>query len=181
LGLLIAATIRPRESAGQSTVSREYTIKAAYLYNFGRYARWPEGTFCNQRDPFVIGILGTDPFGDALPSMAAAKKVDGRTLVIRRFDSLEEYTPCHILFVTRLTDPGTQRAAVERFAGAQVLLVGEAPGFVRQGGIVEFYTRHNKIRFRIDREAARRAGLKINSKLLDLEKRWEESQEAPSP
>lgn len=30
------------------SISREYTIKAAYLYNFALYVRWPAGSFRNE-------------------------------------------------------------------------------------------------------------------------------------
>ena len=47
-------------------VNREYAIKAAYLYNFGRYVTWPVEKFLDDRSPVVIGVLGPDPFGAAL-------------------------------------------------------------------------------------------------------------------
>ena len=44
-------------------VPNEYSVKAVFLYSFGRYIEWPENTFHNESDPFVIGIVGEDPFG----------------------------------------------------------------------------------------------------------------------
>lgn len=154
----------------QSVISREYTIKAAYLYNFARYVRWPAGTFRNEQDPFVIGVLGTDPLGNDLDRIARTKKIDGRRIVIRRFDSLDKYSPCHVLFVPRSVEPKRQIEAIGRLRKSPVLLVGETPGFAERGGTINFFIRQNKVRFEINQKAAKRGGLKISAKLLNLAK-----------
>jgi len=154
----------------QSVSSREYTIKAAYLYNFGRYVTWPKEYFPTAQSPFVIGVLGKDPFGDALDSIAAGKRVGGRRIVVRRFASLGEYEFCHILFVPRSTDPQEQVDTIVRLRSARVLLVGETPGFARRGGSINFFVERNKTRFEINQEAAEREKLKISAKLLSLAK-----------
>jgi len=152
----------------QSVISREYTIKAAYLYNFGRYVTWPKECFATAQSPFVIGVLGVDPFGDALDSIAAGKRVGGRRIVVRRFASLGEWEFCHVLFVPRSTDPQQQLDTIARLRSAHVLLVGETPGFARRGGSINFFVEQNKTRFEINQEAAEREQLKISAKLLSL-------------
>ena len=85
-------------------IDREYTIKRAFLYNFGRYVQWPATAFVDDHAPFVIGVLGTDPFGAVLDEIATSAKIDGRTVVAKRFSTLAEYSPCHILFIAASTD-----------------------------------------------------------------------------
>src|SRR4028119_890287 len=41
----------------------EYQVKAAFLYNFGRFVSWPSGSFAQSNSPFIIGVVGQDPFG----------------------------------------------------------------------------------------------------------------------
>jgi hypothetical protein len=48
------------------------------------------------------------------------------------------------------------------------LTVGEAEGFAISGGVINFYTQNNKLRFEINPDAAERAGLRISSQLLRL-------------
>ncbi len=57
---------------------------------------------------------------------------------------------------------------LERLQGFAVVTVGEMKGFARAGGIINFFTEHDKIRFEINVGAAERAGLSISSKLLNL-------------
>ncbi len=70
--------------------SREYAIKAAYLYQFGRYVQWPAEAFVDERSPLVIGVLGADSFGGVLDEIARSKQVDGRPIVVRRFASMSD-------------------------------------------------------------------------------------------
>jgi len=150
--------------------NREYAIKAAYIYNFGRYVQWPPESFQADQSPFVIGVLGSDPFGALLDEIVESKKIEGRPITARRFASIAEYKPCHILFVAASANPKEKAAALKMAQGSQVLLVGEDPGFAEQGATINFFIEQNKIRFEINTEAAKREQLKISSKLLSLAK-----------
>jgi hypothetical protein len=158
--------------AAQTTgeVDREYSIKGAFLYNFGRYVQWPDTALPKDGPPFVIGVLGTDPFGAVLDEIAVAAKVDGHPVAAKRFATLAEYTPCHILFLAAATDAQVKAAAIQRLRNAPVLLVGEEPGMAQRGAVVNFYVEQNKVRFEINIETARQQQLKVSSKLLSLAK-----------
>lgn len=157
-------------SAGDEEANREYAIKAAYIYNFGRYVQWPPDAFEGPQTPLVIGVVGYDPFGPLLDEIAKSKKIEGRPIVARRFASMDEYTPCHILFVASLAPAKEKRAALEIVRTSKVLLIGEDPGLAEQGATINFFVEQNKIRFEINVDAARRHQLKISSKLLNLAK-----------
>ena len=111
LALLAAASV----ARGQGTnVANEYNVKAAFLYGFSRYVEWPAAAFADVHSPFVIGVLGSNLFSDRLDVIAAAKKIQERPIVVRRFPSLDDYTPCQILFVPKETSPETRAAAIEK-------------------------------------------------------------------
>ena len=103
----------------------EYTIKAVFLYNFSRYATWPNVTTSENSEPFVIGILGRDPFGDVLDEIAAKKTVHGRRIIVARFSSLAQYrSPCHILFVSGTLSPTQQTTVIAQTQGIGTMVVG---------------------------------------------------------
>jgi hypothetical protein len=160
----------PAQSDEETEASREYAIKAAYLYNFGRYVEWPPDAFESSGAPFVIGVLGKDPFGTILDEIAANKRIEGRRIVARRFATMAEYTPCQILFVAASASPQQKAEAIKMARESAVLLVGEGSGFAKQGAAVNFFIESNRVRFEINTEAARRGQLKISSKLLSLAK-----------
>ena len=53
-------------------------MKAAYLYNFGRFVGWPPDVPSSQASDFAICVLGHDPFGAALDATIAGEKIDGK-------------------------------------------------------------------------------------------------------
>src|SRR5438128_8118343 len=151
----------PHQASAQSLSSREYNIKAAYLYNFIKYVDWP-----SYGDTITIGVLGYDPFGTALAPLNG-KMVKRRRLVIKHLDSVREAQQCQIIFVSSSEKQRLQEI-FESLRSARVLTVGETQGFADGGGIINFIEENNKIRFEINADAARRTGLNISSELLKL-------------
>ena len=149
----------------------EYTMKAVFLYGFGRYVTWPDTAFAGKSAPFVIGILGEDSFGGALDKIAAKRTIQGRKIVVRRFASIDDYKqPCNILFVSRSLTSEQQAAVIEKTEGKSVLVVGETPGFAEHGAIANFFVDGDRVRFELNVNNARRAQLRMDAKLLSLGK-----------
>lgn len=172
MGAGLLATPSPAQQADGVDVQAEYNVKAAFLYNFGRYVEWPREAFAGPGDAFVIGILGDAPIGEPLDQIAAKKTIEGRRVVLRRFASLAEYRPpCHILFVSGSLSPEQQTDAVTGAQGLGVLTVGETLGFADRGGAINFSVEGGRVRFEINVEAARGAQLHMDAKLLSLGKR----------
>jgi hypothetical protein len=153
-----------------TSVDREYTIKAAFLYHFLTYIDWPAGTFTGETQPFVIGVFETDPFGAVLDKIAATKDVGGRPIEIRRLASPEKLVECHIIFIPGSVDPAVQKNVLSLLANSHVLAVGEADDFVELGGAAQFFVEGNKVRFAFNTDVVNRNNLKVSSKLLSLAK-----------
>jgi len=152
-----------QEASAEVLSSREYEIKAAYLYNFVKYVDWP-----SSGDTITIGVLGGNPFGSALASLNG-KVVKGRRLVIKELESVRDAQKCQILFVSS-SEKSRLQEIFENLKSARVLTVGETEGFASDGGIINFVQEHNKVRFEINPDAAHRTGLNISSELLKLAK-----------
>jgi len=149
----------------QAEPSREYEVKAVFLFNFAQFVEWPPGVFPDAGAPLVIGVLGDDPFGPFLDETVRDEKVNGRPLAIRRFRHLEEIDRCQILFVN-LTEAAGLEKVFDALRDRNVLTVGESDRFATRGGMIRFMTEKNKIRLRINLESVTAGGLKISSKLL---------------
>ena len=176
LTVALAAAI-PAVAAGTGAASREYEVKAAFLYSFATFVEWPEDAVPESGGTFIIGVLGTDPFGPLLDKIAASKTVRGKPIAVRRFATIDDYTPCHVLFVAR-SERERLPAIVERLRGAAVLVVGDGAGFAEAGATVNLVIEKNKVRFEINQAAAERAGLKVSSKLLRLARHVKDKAEA---
>jgi len=143
----------------------EYEVKAVFLFNFSQFVDWPAAAFGDNRSPLVIGVLGTDPFGAMLDDIVRGETVNGRSLEVRRYQSLEQLGACHILFIDR-SQQARLEAILAALKGRSVLTVGDFEGFAQRGGVIRFVTVGNRIRLRVNLAAAQAANLTISSKLL---------------
>lgn len=145
----------------------ETEVKAAFLYHFTGYVEWPSGAFSSGSSPFVIGVLGKSEILPVLQNAVRGKNWNGRDFAVKRVEAAKEMRECHVLFVPE-SEAKRLPQIVETLGDAPVLTVGESEGFAQKGGIINFYTEQNRVRFEINLDAARRAHLSISSKLLNL-------------
>jgi len=152
------------QSPAQTVPSREYQVKAVFLYNFAQFVDWPTNAFSDPHAPLVVGILGDDPFGTFLDDTVRGEKVNDHPLVVRRYHGVDEIKDCHILFVSRSEAKDAARV-LDNLKGRNILTVGDFDGFAKSGGVVRFVT-DKTIKLRINLDAAKAADLTISSKLL---------------
>jgi hypothetical protein len=145
----------------------EYEVKAAFLYNFARFVEWPVGALHDPASPFVIAILGRDPFGAILDETVAGKTVAGRPIEVRRVPRVDDARDAQIVFISPSERPHTA-AILKALERPGVLTVGDTDGFAQRGGAINFTVQARKVRFEINPAAAEQAGLKMSSQLLKL-------------
>lgn len=168
----------------------EYNQKAEYLYHFVRFSTWPTESFSNanelsrttEKQQFIVGVLGEDPFGVALDQLVG-KIVKGRSIVITRFtdsgtscvfpertnhtDCPDDFTDSQMLFISRSErdNIGLIRA---RLKGRSVMTVSDMEKFTESGGMIGFYTVNGELRFQINPNVARDANIQFDLELASL-------------
>jgi hypothetical protein len=152
--------------SAQAGPAGEYQVKAAFLFNFAKFVSWPPHAFPDANTPFVIGVLGQDPFGSHLDDTVRGERINNRQLVVRRYHSAAEINNCQVLFISR-SESDRLDQIVGVLKNRALLIVTDAEAGKR-GVIIRFVTEGNRIRFRIDADAAKAANLTISSKLLRL-------------
>jgi hypothetical protein len=165
LAVLLLFAARPAAADGPT---REYLVKAAFLYNFTQFVTWPKNnTYSSADAPFVVAVLGDDPFDGALEEAMQDKTAEGRPIVVKHFASADELGPCQVLFVPQSQDPELP-ALFGRLGGSAVLTVGESDNFLPAGGGIRFMLEDERIRFEISPAATDAARLKVSAKLMKL-------------
>lgn len=154
---------------GQSGGVAEYDVKATFLYDFARFVDWPANTTALNRSPFVLCIVGTDPFGSALDRIVRGQRIDQHEIVIRRLSNLDDLTICQIAFVSRAENKNLS-GILNRLKGSSTLVVGDAQDFARRGGGIQLYLEDNAVHFSINVDAVQRSHLAISSNVLALAK-----------
>ena len=165
LSLLLQVVATPARAEAVPAGALE--IEAAFLVKFTSYVKWPAGTFSRPDAPVVIGIFGRDPFGSVINSIARSYTTNERHVEIRRCTELVQLPTCNIVFVAP-SAMGRLEEVVTNVAALPILLVGDSPGFLDRGGMINFVMVANKIRFDISRKNCAKAGLEISSKLLKV-------------
>ncbi len=163
LGLLLGLAATPAGAASPATT--EYQVKAVFLFNFAQFVEWPAEGFPASNAPLVIGVLGTDPFGRALDEAIRGESVGAHPLAVRRFTRLEEIETCQILFICA-SEAARLDQVLARLNNRPVLTVSDVEGAALRGVMIRFVPENNRLRLRINLEAARHAGLQVSSKLL---------------
>lgn len=174
-GLALVPTAEERQSAPVSGVG-EYEVKAAFVFRFLQLIEWPDSAFASPKSPIIIGILAPDPFGTALEQIVGGEQIGTRSIEIRRAEDSQALQPCHLLFVPR-TRAAQADPALMGSPPHGVLLVGESPDFLEQGGMVNFYPEDKRIRFEIRPAQVERAGIRVRSRLLHLARVVDESED----
>jgi uncharacterized protein DUF4154 len=155
-------------STGLAQISTENKIKATYLFNFPQFIEWPAEIFPSPASPFVIGILGTDPFGHFLDELVKGEKVGTHPIEVHRYRSVSDADHCQLLYVSA-SEVNRIPAIIQKLNRKPVLNVGESDiDFARRGGMISFISVGSKVRFRINLEACEASHLKLSSKLLRM-------------
>jgi hypothetical protein len=174
LSLAFAAGLILQSVCGSMAASvpalNEYELKAAFLYNFVKFTEWPAEESGKSDEPFVIGVLGKDPFGSALDKLIEGETVHNKKIVARRFPRMDDAAAnSHVLFISA-SEEQNLAAILKLLDGQAVLTVSEIANFAQRGGIIDFKKENNRIVFEINLFTAKRAGLTMNAQLLKLAK-----------
>lgn len=165
LVVLFLATTLPLDAADVS----EYRLKAEFIERLTRFIEWPDKSplMSDPNAPFVIGVIGQDPFGSHLDDLARRHRIKGRRIEARRLRSSDDLSGCSIVFISR-SERGTLKNILSRTRGKPILTIGDTGGFAQDGVIINFFNDDNRIQFEINEDAADASGLDIRGKLYKL-------------
>lgn len=159
LGLFAAAA----EAATVSQPSQS-EVEAVYLFDFGRFVRWPAGTDQGQMS---LCVAGSPSFSAGLEKIVVNEKIGGRTLEVRRVSRAKDENGCAILFID-----ATQREHAEELlqgvADQPTLTVSDLPDFLSRGGMVQFQLVEKRVRFSVNLDAVNHVRLTMSSELLKV-------------
>jgi hypothetical protein len=141
-------------------------VKAAFLFNFAKFAEWPA---LPSGAPIIVCIVGDDGIAAALVETVRGQNIDGHALDVLRPPDNSAWRNCQLLFVAD-ADARRFAAGLDGIKSLQVLTVSDAKGFAQTSGIIELYLEQGRMRFTINMDAAEHAGLHLSSRLLGLAK-----------
>jgi hypothetical protein len=149
--------------SGEGALERQ--VKAAFLYRFIDYVRWPETAFQRSDSPIVIGVLSDQATVAEVQAVAAGRSVRGHPLVVRHVRE-GDLGGLHVLFLGESVNARLQR--VIRSVEGPVLIVTEAEDGLAQGSVINFVIADRRVRFEVALVPAAARSLGIASGLLSV-------------
>lgn len=163
--LAIFLTIAIQE-ARPATQPSQADVEAVYLFDFGKFVRWPVG---DDQGPIHLCVAGSPAFAAALDRTIAAGSINGRPLDVRLIQHVDQEAACAVLFID-----ATQRARsdelLQAVVGKPTLTVSDIPDFLSRGGMIQFQVVEKRVRFSINLDAVNRCHLTVSSELLKVAK-----------
>lgn len=140
----------------------DYKFHTVFIYNFTKYIKWPDEASSGN---FVIGILGKSGIADPLKEMASSKTVNGRTIEIKTFNSVDDIKDCHMLFLPQ--DKSKELASLRtKFSTKPLLIISEKPGLAQQGSDINFIMNDGRWKFEVNQATTELHKLKISQELI---------------
>jgi hypothetical protein len=170
IAVLVAFSVSASLAAERAAPS-EYELKAVFIYNFIKFTEWPPAKLGKSDEPFIIGILGKDPFGGALDKVVEGDTLYDKRVVVRRYARVDDVVASHALFISFSEEQSiTALLKLLDAQGASILTISESENFAKRGGIIGLKKANKKVVFGINLIAANRAGLNISAQLLKIAK-----------
>jgi hypothetical protein len=139
-------------------------VQAAYLYNFGKFVRWPESRGLG---PMLVCVAGQDPLGQTIGKLVDGEEINGRPVQERNLDRPEGVGACSILFVGA-TAHGQEAGFLAAAEGKPILTVSDSPDFLAHGGMIQFVQVEDHVRFSVNLDACSRHSVALSSELLKV-------------
>ena len=150
--------VHPASAGGRLTATPDQ-LRALYVQRLVRYVAWPAGEGPAPGKPFVVAA--TDP-ARLRPYFPAPDQVGEP-----EFRLVQWPARCDVLVLV-----GASRreaaAILKRVADRPVLTITQDPDGPALGAVINFYMQGGRLKLEVGLEAARRAGLSISSRLLQL-------------
>lgn len=137
------------------------TFKAKYMYSFTKSIEWPAAS---KQGNFIVGVLGNSPIYGKMAEIAATKKVVNQTIEVKTFANAASITNCHLLFVPSNVD--NMQDVLGKLKKSYTLIVTEKPGFVKQGSVINFIVKDNRLAYEVNKVNAEKYDLKVGAQLL---------------
>ncbi|MFC2140436.1 YfiR family protein [Candidatus Auribacterota bacterium] len=147
----------------------ENTVKAIFLARLTRFVDWPKESKVNDlAKPFVIGVIGKNPFGNALKVICKKKKIKDKSAIVKYLKDLSEIEGCDLLFISRFIKIELSDI-LKVTQGNNILTFSDTKGFAKKGVHVNFFNppgKEKRIKFEINVMSSRESGFTISHLLL---------------
>ncbi len=144
----------------------EYEVKAVFLERFTRFIEWPEGSSVyDTTKPFVLGIIGKNPFDSKLEELYSTQKIKAKEVEILEIKDLNEIARCQLLFVAKSVKKDLPDI-LNLTRDKPILTISDTEGFAERGVFINLISDGKRIRYEINEAAVRDSNFTMSYRLL---------------
>ncbi len=138
-------------------------FKAAFIYNFAKFTRWPKNLEDDDKDKIVLCTLGEDQLVIDLTRLQG-KIINNKILIVKTIEAPNE---CGMLYIAA-SKKRNYVSTLNHIRGKPILTISEIKNFAQSGGIIELNLEKGQTRITINLNAAHENNLELSSRLLIL-------------
>ena len=162
---VLAVVFRAEAAIAQAKAPVEPHVKAAFLYNFVKFVEWADDYAAS--GSVAVCIAGSPAVAESLKAATQQQRSDERAITVVQVSADMMPRPCHVVYIAD-SDEQVARRWVALLHGSTTFSVSDCEQFAKLGGVANFFVQDGRLRFAINVDAARRASLRISSRMLAL-------------
>jgi hypothetical protein len=139
-------------------------VKAVYVYKFAQYVDWPKSF---KTGDFIIGVYGDEKLYNEMQASYSNKMIGNQTIKIKKYDAVADIEQCHILFVAEKNSDKVAEL-VKKYKSKSTLIVSEKEGKMKDGSIINFVMRDNKLKYEVSKVNASKHNLTVGQSLTSI-------------
>ena len=147
-----------------SAPAQQSMFKALFMFNFAKYIEWPASA---SQSKFVIGVYGNDGIIPELEKLAAARKINNKSIVVKSVKSPSEVPDAHVFYVPA-SKSGDIADVMSCFNGKPTLIVSDKAGLCEKGAGINYVMLGGKMKFEVNKANVTSHKLKVDPKLIAL-------------
>jgi YfiR/HmsC-like len=143
--------------------AQDYKIQSLFVYNFAKHIEWPAD---QQKGDFVVGVLGNSAAVDQFKASMGSKSKGVQKIIVQDLANGNAFDKCHIIFIAS-EQTGQLTKIKQAIGAANVLIVTEKDGSIKQGRSINMFLKNGKMAFEIN-QLIKSSSLKISAEILRL-------------
>lgn len=164
LGMIFLCSFRP-QAQQEYTASNENTLRSLFIYNFTKHIEWPGSRLVTTR--FNIGVYGSPELTEKILKVTKGRTVFDKMIDVKNVTDSTDFGGLHILYVVRTNTLKIEKI-VQQYGESGLLIITEEKGMLEKGVGINMIQKHDNLRFELNEEALRKAGLKVSNQLINL-------------
>ncbi len=138
-----------------------HKVQSLYIYNFAKYIKWN-----NLEEKFIVGIYASNEAFNQLNEVLKVRTIGGKVFEVKKLNTPEDASDCHIVFIDNTHISKLKK--IQEQANLQNTLLVTATDSIDKGASISFVVKDSKLKFKINVDACKQAGLNISHNLLAL-------------